>query len=95
MKLIFRSVCALALTTLLCSCGSDAPDSVQPQLQAMVESKLAAYKTANNLSNDAGVLVHLVSPRGTWTVSAGSAAGAGTGSAIGAGSGSGSTGFGS
>ncbi len=80
MKRIFRSVCALALTTLLCSCGSDAPDSVQPQLQAMVESKLAAYKTANNLSNDAGVLVHLVSPRGTWTVSAGSAAGAGAGS---------------
>jgi len=72
----------LTLSTLLCSCGSDqAPgDSVQTQLQAMVDSKLAAYKKANNLSNDAGVLVYLVSPRGTWTVSAGSAAGAGAGS---------------
>lgn len=44
----------------------------------MVTAKYAAYKATNNLSlpDDAGVLVHLQTPTGTWTAKAGLPAGA-------------------
>lgn len=78
MKSIVNILPALLLLFLLAACGAGqtTADSVKPQLQEMVSAKHAAYKVANNLPEGAGVLVHLLTPAGAWTATAGLPAGA-------------------
>lgn len=76
MKAFLKNFSVLFLTAIMAGCGSDPADTVQPRIQEMVAAKYSAYKTANNLPDDAGVLVHLQTPSGTWTAKAGLPAGA-------------------
>jgi D-alanyl-D-alanine carboxypeptidase len=73
-----RYLSFLLLPVLLAGCGSHHPtvDTVQLRIQEMVSAKYSAYKAANNLPDNAGVVVHLVTPTGTWTATAGLPAGA-------------------
>lgn len=68
----------LLFPVLLAGCGSNQPtvDTVQVRIREMVSAKYSAYKAANNLPDNAGVVVHLVTPAGTWTATAGLPAGA-------------------
>lgn len=78
MKRLLCVVCVTFLMpVLLTACGDDqaAVDTVGPRLQEMVSSQYAAYKAANNLPENAGVLVYLQTPKGAWTVAAGLPAG--------------------
>jgi hypothetical protein len=51
--------------------GGNSTDSVQPAIQEMIAGKFAAYKMANKLPDDSGILVHLQTPKGAWTAAAG------------------------
>jgi D-alanyl-D-alanine carboxypeptidase len=60
------------LTAILTACGGgNSTDSIQPAIQEMLAGKFAAYKTANKLPDDSGILVHLQTPKGAWTAAAG------------------------
>jgi len=69
-KMLF---CLLAV--ILSSCGGNSTNVVQPvvqpEIRKMLTEKFAAYKTANNLPDDSGILVHLQTPKGSWSASAG------------------------
>ncbi len=52
------------------------PDAVDQRLREMLAAKYAAYKIANNLPENAGVLVYLQSPEGNRLATAGLPAGA-------------------
>jgi D-alanyl-D-alanine carboxypeptidase len=73
MKSVFKTFLTLLLPLLLMACGDDQPsvDTVQLRLQEMVTAKYAAYKTANNLPENAGALVYLQSPSGARLATAG------------------------
>jgi len=68
-----RYLSFLLFPFLLAGCGSHDPtvDAVQLRLREMVSAKYSAYKSANNLPDNAGVVVHLVTPAGAWTATAG------------------------
>lgn len=51
--------------------SSDSADTVQSRIQEMVAAKYKDYKTANNLPENAGVIVHLQTPNGAFTAAAG------------------------
>lgn len=77
---IFRiALGASLLASLAAGCGKKASvDDVQPRLDAMVAEKFAAYKKDDGkLPAGAGILVHLVTPKGTWTAASGLPDGAG------------------
>ncbi len=57
-------------------CDQQLVDSVHPRLQGMLDGKYAAYKSANGLPENAGVLVYVQSPKGSWAAGAGLPAGA-------------------
>ena len=72
MTKMLKFIILMALTQLLAACGdSSSPDTVQQQLQEMLNTNYAAYKTANKLPDDAGALVYLEYPGGKKTVTAG------------------------
>lgn len=73
MKSVARILPALLLPLMLAGCGGGQTyaDALQAQLQEMVGTKYAAYKAANNLPEVAGALVHLLTPEGAWTATAG------------------------
>jgi D-alanyl-D-alanine carboxypeptidase len=79
MRLTGKTFFVVMLTTMLSACGSNqAPtDTVQLKIQEMVSSKFSAYKSANIIPENAGLLLHLLTPSGTWTVSANVPAGSG------------------
>lgn len=74
---IFKTAAPLLISLILAACGSETGTvaSIQPQLQEMVATKYFAYKEANKLPDDAGLLVHLQTPAGSWTATAGLPAG--------------------
>ncbi len=73
-----RTSCLLSLpfAVFLSGCGKNSPDNVRPRLGHMVAEKYAAYQSEHRLPAGAGVLVHLVTPDGSWTACAGLPAGA-------------------
>ena len=74
MLLITKILMAAIIPLLLVACGgndSSVPNLTQLQLQQMVATKYAAYKSANNLPENAGVLVYIQSPFGTWLATSG------------------------
>lgn len=82
MKSLSRPTLLLSLLAFLallagCSTGKPSPSSaVQTKLQEMLAAKYTAYKSANNLPENAGVLVYLQSPQGRWLATAGLPSGA-------------------
>jgi D-alanyl-D-alanine carboxypeptidase len=73
--LAFYTALILCLST---GCGSDSRggSTVEARMGGMVAAKYAAYKAANGLPDNAGLVVHLQTPTGSWTASAGLPAGA-------------------
>lgn len=74
MKSVFRTFPTLLFSLLLTACGgSDQPsaDTVLPNLKEMVAANFATYRVSHNIPEGAGILVHLQTPTGTWTASAG------------------------
>lgn len=71
----------VVISLLLTACGSNnstpmffvpqQQDVIAVQMQQMVETKYAAYKSANKLPENAGVLVYVQSPSGIWLATAG------------------------
>lgn len=67
----------IALFSLFCmvmlvACGDNSsPNTVQQQLQEMLTTNYAAYKTANKLPEGAGALVYIESPEGRSVATAG------------------------
>lgn len=53
------------------ACGQQASDDVQVRMQASVDQVYQQYRASHNLPDGAGILVRLVSPQGTWTVTSG------------------------
>ena len=68
-----RYLSSLLVPVLLAGCGSNHPtvDTVQLRIREMVSAKYSAYKAANNLPDNAGVMVHLVTPAGNTTYALG------------------------
>lgn len=70
-----RRLLFVLLAAVLPACGGSptnmGPVLVQSKMQKMLDEKFAAYRTANNLPDDSGILVHLQTPTGTWTAAAG------------------------
>ncbi|MEI8186911.1 MAG: serine hydrolase domain-containing protein [Chlorobiaceae bacterium] len=65
------SVILITLSALLCACGGSRSvvSPVQSGIKNMVDAKFAAFKTANVVPANAGVMVYLLTPRGAWTAS--------------------------
>lgn len=71
---IFKRIAIVVSSVLLAACGSDnqpQPNIVQQQLQDVLVSKYAAYKSANNLPENAGALVYIHTPNGVSVATAG------------------------
>lgn len=70
-----RRMLFVLLLAVLNACGGNSSNVAQPEVQAdikkMISEKFAVYKAANKLPDDSGVLVHLQTPKGTWTAAAG------------------------
>ena len=72
MKVLRTLITLLALPLLLAACGdSSSPNTVQQQLQEMLTTNYAAYKTANKLPDNAGALVYIESANGRSVATAG------------------------
>lgn len=73
-----RLLLTLLLPALVAACAGDSrSDTLQQPLQEMVAAKFAAYTSAAKLPDNAGLLLHIVTPAGSWTATAGLPAGAG------------------
>lgn len=73
LQYLFRVLCALLLPVILVACTNhqSSAGTVKSRLHAMVAAKYAAYKTANHLPENAGILVYMQSPSGSWLATAG------------------------
>lgn len=70
--MILKLLTIMVLSLLFAACGdSSPPNTVQQQLQQMLTTNYTAYKTANNLPENAGALLYVQSPRGTSVTTAG------------------------
>ncbi len=72
---VLLCLCSSLLSVAGCA-GQPPADTTQQRLQEMLNSKYAAYKSANGLPENAGIIVYLLSPKGSWTAAAGLPAGA-------------------
>jgi D-alanyl-D-alanine carboxypeptidase len=57
-------------------CAQENADTVLTRLETMLSEKYSDYKNANGLPENAGILVHLATPKGKWVATAGLPAGA-------------------
>lgn len=72
MTRILKLLTIMVLPLLFAACGdSSSTNTVQQQLQEMLTTSYAAYKTANNMPEGAGALVYVQSPNGTSVATAG------------------------
>jgi D-alanyl-D-alanine carboxypeptidase len=81
MKRLWRYIyCLTALVSLLAlasaGCKPPADTSIQTRLQEMLTTKYAAFKSTAGLPENAGILVYLITPKGSWLATAGLPVGA-------------------
>jgi D-alanyl-D-alanine carboxypeptidase len=60
-----------SLAAISSGCAQKPDASIQEQIQTMLSEKYAAYKAEAGLPENAGILVHLETPEGTYTAAAG------------------------